>query len=144
MRRFMLAAAATVLVAIPATAMAATWYRFYSDSDTAWYFDADSIRRNGQWTSANQYAVYTVASERTGVKSVSATIEINCSTRKYRLARFEPFDANGQSMGAMDNPENGTEHDNVPGSANEAGMKFVCDNARSGAVRVSSPLADGH
>ena len=137
----LLLAAATALVLLPATANATDWFRFYRDANTSWYMDVDTIQRNGQWTRVDQYAVYHQVSERTGVKSVAATIEIDCRRRVYRLARFTPYEADGTTRGSMDNPENGAEHENVPGSAIEAGMKFVCDNQRPG-PRVSDPLRD--
>lgn len=137
--RLLLAAAA--LIAVPITAYAADWYRFFRDNNTSWYMDVQTIKPAGQWTSVEQYAVYHKVSERTGVKSVRAVIEFDCRRKVYRLARFTPYEADGTSRGAMDNPENGAEHENVPGSAIEAGMKFICDNQRPG-PRVRDPLAD--
>jgi len=138
----LLLAAATALVMVPAAASATAWYMFFSDADTSWYIDADGITRNGEWTRVTQYARYHVVSPRTGVKSVQAVTEIDCKRRVYRLARFEPFDAAGASMGASDNPEDGKEHSNVPNSPNEAAMKFVCDNDRAGKQRVADPSKD--
>lgn len=137
----LLLAAATALVLLPAAANATDWYRFYRDANTSWYMDKDSIRRDGEWTRVEQYAVYHEVSERTGVKAVNAAIEISCTRRVYRLARFTPYEADGTSRGGMENPENGAEHPNVPNSAIEAGMKFICDNQRPG-PRVGDPNSD--
>lgn len=138
----LLLAAATALVMIPVAASATTWYLFYKDADTSWHIDADSIRKNGQWTGVDQYARYHQVSARTGVKSIAARLEIDCRRHVYRLARFEAFDAQGKSMGAMDNPEAGQEHESVPNSANGTAMKFVCDNDRAGKQRVDDPSRD--
>jgi hypothetical protein len=135
----LLLAAATAIAMIPATASAASWYLYFQDADTSWYLDADSIQKNGAWTRVARYDRYTRASGRTGIKSVAVTLEIDCRRRLYRLARFEPFDAAGKSMGAVNNPESGEEHPSVPGSSSEAAMKFVCDNDRAGKQQVADP-----
>lgn len=137
----LLLAAATALVLLPTTASATDWFRFYRDANTSWYMDVDTISRNGQWTRVDQYAIYHQVSERTGVKSVRATIEFDCKRRVYRLSRFDPRDADGTSQGAIEDPENGQEHEEVKGSAIESGMNFICDNQRPG-PRVKDPLRD--
>ena len=135
----LLLAAATALVLIPSAASAADWFRILEGPGATWYLDADSIQRNGDWTRYEQFAVYDEVS-RGGIKTVSAIMEIDCGRRKYRLARFTSFRADGVQVDALDDPENGAEHDNTPGSAIDVAMKFVCDNDRS-AERVADPRA---
>jgi hypothetical protein len=140
MRLFL--AAATTMMMLPATAHATDWYRFYANDATRWYLDADSIKNEGQWTRVDQFAIYGVVSPSTGVKAAKATMEIDCRRRVYRLDRFEPMDGGMRSMGSSEQPDGGKEHLNVANSPNDAAMKFVCDNVRSGALRVADPVSD--
>ena len=103
--------------------------------------DADTIARNGEWIRVNQFAVYHVVSPRTGVKSVGAAIEIDCKRRVYRLVNFTAYEPDGSPRETIDDPENGAEHEMVPDSATDHGMKFICDNVRPG-PRVRDPQSD--
>ncbi|MEZ0241999.1 MAG: surface-adhesin E family protein [Sphingomonas sp.] len=138
----LLLAAATALILIPVSASAAAWYLFYEDADTSWYVDGDSISKSGQWTNVARYTRNHKVSPRTGVKAAKASIAIDCRRRVYKMTRLETFDAAGKSLGAVNNPEGGQEHENEPGSANEAMIKFACGNDRAGKASVADPSRD--
>lgn len=138
--RLLLAAAFAMLAPFPA--MAQQWHRVSDDGNLRAYVDLDSVRTQDGMVLATELIVYRNGLEDTPLKWGRTSAEYDCKDRKAHFLSFEAFDARNESIGKLEDPDEGEWKISDPGSAGELALTFICNISRSHAVRVADPLTD--
>lgn len=143
MRLKILLAAAVMLAPVTATAtLAARWYRVTQGTTGTWYIDMNSIKQNGQWTSARQMQVTFEVDPQNGDKAAWSDTDFDCQARTVRYMHFASIDAKDAELFSADLPDQGKIHPIEPKSVVGVIADFVCNVSRSEAVAVAEPLTD--
>lgn len=88
--------AIAALLAFPATAAAADWYRVRLTERAATYTDLDSVVRNGDEIDIWEYAVWFEPTD-TGMIGAKTRMRANCRDRSYRLLQTTTYHRNGST-----------------------------------------------